>query len=146
MDTPKKDIRCQVCLTEFNKAELKAKMLAGEVEETQLCPACGTHLGPMLIKDDINIMVNWQELRILTILAKRYSREHAGNRPEGDARKSLDNIIEKLSKYKPADSPLPLMTEADLAPITVDQNVEIPEEFKNKLDDGSILSPFMTNF
>lgn len=52
------DIRCPVCLAEFNATAL----LATNAKD---CPNCHTLLYPMLIKHDGYVKLNWQDLRVL---------------------------------------------------------------------------------
>ena len=62
-----KTIRCVICGKEFSDDELP--------ESTCECPNCGTKSLPCLIVDDVNIKINWHELRILTIWAENWARQ-----------------------------------------------------------------------
>lgn len=91
----KHDQRCPVCLSEFNSQEMRQ---AG----FKSCPVCKTTLQPLTISHDGYIRINWQDMRVLAIYARRWSMgfdlTKKGNR---DAIQALENIIANLSKYKP---------------------------------------------
>lgn len=91
----KNDLRCPVCLFEFNLAAMMAAGVRG-------CPSCKTSLQPLKISEDGYIKVNWQDLRVLAIYAQRWSitfdLANGGNR---DALKALQNIIANLKRFEP---------------------------------------------
>ena len=39
------------------------------------CPKCGTETVPCSYKNEVNIKINWHELRILTVYAENWLRE-----------------------------------------------------------------------
>lgn len=89
------DVRCCVCLSEFALIELqKAKL--------KECPVCKTRIPLIKVKHDMDVRVNWQDIRMLAIYAQRWA---AGFDQDGDkhALFALQNILTKLAKYKPAD-------------------------------------------
>ena len=102
----KNDLRCPVCLAEFNQAAMQAAGVKG-------CPNCHTTLQPVLIAHDGYIKINWQDLRVLAIYAQRWSitfdLTNGGNR---DSLKALQNIINKLRAYEPKGGP-PLVPPMD---------------------------------
>lgn len=56
-----KDIRCIVCRTEFKNDEL---------ESSKGCPVCGYQGLTMFVDGDINIDINWFELRLICMWAE----------------------------------------------------------------------------
>lgn len=57
----KKPIRCIVCRTEFTEKEL---------ENTTGCPVCGFEGLTMLTDGDVNIDINWFEIRLICMWAE----------------------------------------------------------------------------
>lgn len=90
-----KSIRCTRCRAEFSEAEAVGR--GG-------CPACGDTGVPMSIAQDVTLRINWHELRILTIWADNYAREHC--QPDGQA--ALAAIIRALEAQRPDGSFAPL--------------------------------------
>ncbi len=88
MSTP--DIRCTDCGAEFVQHELATR---GEME----CPSCGTASVPCAIAEDIDIRINWHELRILTIWATNW----ADDRCDDQSRRTLQSILRRLDKFRP---------------------------------------------
>jgi len=93
----KNDIRCSVCLREFNTAQLKSEGLFNGT-----CPICGTGIKPHKMAEDGYVKVNWQELRVLAIYARRWA-DTFDRRPLGNlqAITVLENILKRLERYKP---------------------------------------------
>ena len=56
-----KEIRCVVCRTEFSNDEIK---------KNKGCPVCGYQGLTMLTNGDINIDINWFELRLMCMWAE----------------------------------------------------------------------------
>lgn len=87
------DIRCPVCLVEFNHYEIK---------RATECPNCHTQVGAYMKVNDGYIKINWQELRILVAYSIRWmatiDMTKRGNR---DMAIALNNIILQLNKFKP---------------------------------------------
>lgn len=91
----KSDIRCQVCLLEYHSSDVIQQGL-------KACPNCGTMLPPQLIAEDGYVKVNWQELRVLAIYAKRWSQIFDLNIPaDREYMQALQNILGKFEKYRP---------------------------------------------
>lgn len=71
------------------------------------CPACGT---PGLLcawSDQVDLSVNWHELRILVMWAENYAREHARDRSiTTDTRKTVYAIARRLKAQHPDRAPL----------------------------------------
>ncbi len=61
-----KDIRCIVCRTEFENDELKGN---------EGCPVCGYQGLTMLTNGDLNIDINWFELRLICMWAESLALE-----------------------------------------------------------------------
>lgn len=57
-------VRCTVCRSEFTDAE---------VAGARSCPTCNRASVPMAISDDVEIKVNWHELRILGMWAENWA-------------------------------------------------------------------------
>jgi hypothetical protein len=111
----KNDLRCPVCLLEFNQAAMMAAGVKG-------CPGCTTALQPMKVSEDGYIKINWQELRTLAIYAQRWSitfdLKNGGNR---DSLKALQNILAGLRKYEPIGGQ-PLVPPFDA--VVIERNAE----------------------
>ena len=94
----KNDLRCPVCLLEWNLAAMQAAGVIG-------CPSCHTKIQPLKISEDGYIKINWQDLRVLAIYAQRWSitfdLQNGGNR---DALRALQNILNNLRNYQPRNA------------------------------------------
>ena len=94
-------LRCTTCREEFTREQASGR---------SSCPNCGTASLPMVIADDVEIRINWHELRILGIWASNYARRHG----HGDSRKALATILHSIAMQHPeraASSPLTLAGE-----------------------------------
>lgn len=97
------DIRCPVCLKEFNLYRLKE---AGY----KTCPNCKSNIPPLFLVHDIIVKLNWQDLRILATYSKRWVTQFDMTiRGNQDMVKALENILNKLMPYQPAGT-LPVVT------------------------------------
>lgn len=121
----KNDIRCSLCLKEFNKAEI-AKMRVYDK-----CPNCGTGMHPVRIKDDMTFQANWQDLRILAIYSQRLVHSLPNTPENNEYRHQLENILRKLIRYQPIDA-----NGFDPTP---------PPPKEKKKTDGPVLSPYFKN-
>lgn len=83
-------MRCTDCYKEFSEEE---------VGTSPGCPSCGTSSLPMWIKHDVEVKINWHELRILGMWAANYAESL-----EDASRVSLHKILKRLSKYRPEDA------------------------------------------
>lgn len=97
MESPKNnDIRCSVCLREYNLYDQQQLGTIG-------CPDCRSIIPPLFLIHDIHVRVNWQDLRILATYSKRWVTQFdmtlKGNQ---DMVKALENILQKLQQYQPA--------------------------------------------
>ena len=84
-----KTIRCTKCYEEFIEEE----------KNVSCCPKCGCKGVPMLISQDVEIKINWHELRILANWAENWAEAKCGQ----DSRDTLQAILDRLEKYKPKD-------------------------------------------
>lgn len=91
-------LRCLECRKEFSLAF---------IEETNatVCPGCGTPTLPLNTNQDVNIKINWHELRILTIWAQNFQDQVLNKDPEQTPIKCIEFIVQELEKQKPKDFP-----------------------------------------
>lgn len=101
-----KTIRCTKCSTEYSDYE---------VEGAKRCIECGDIGIPMAISEDVNIKINWHELRILTIWAENWARQCDKNSKEENEESQLLLTImcvaQRLQKQFPDKTPLTLFGE-----------------------------------
>jgi hypothetical protein len=83
-----KTIRCTKCYEEFCDEEGK---------NVSCCPKCGSKGVPMSISQDVEIKINWHELRILANWAEYWAEEKC----ELDSKDTLQAILDRLEKYRP---------------------------------------------
>lgn len=83
-----KTIRCTKCYGEFSKEETK---------NVSCCPKCGSKGVPMLISQDVEIKINWHELRILCSWAENLAEVKC----DEDSRSMLEAMMNRLDKYRP---------------------------------------------
>jgi len=83
-----KTIRCTKCYREFSEDETK---------NVSCCPKCGSKGLPMSISQDVEIKINWHELRILCIWAENWAEEKC----DQDSRSMLEAMMNRLDKYRP---------------------------------------------
>lgn len=114
------NIRCIICGKEFKDEKIP--------ENSECCPNCGTETIPCDINDDINIKINWHELRILTIWAENWARHLDQNKSQDDEKNLLTilTIAQRLQKQFPKKLPLTLFGEI--------------KELRNALGDESIVT------
>lgn len=106
----KNDKRCPCCQAEWNSNALKASGLKG-------CPHCRTVLEPLKVIEDGYVHLNWQDLRVLVLYAKRWSKIFdTNNRTSLDAIQALNNIIAKVQVHRPETGAL-LIPEQDIVTI-----------------------------
>lgn len=94
-----KTTRCTDCAAEFSDEEL---------EGVSACPTCGTKSLPSAIADDVDLRINWHELRILTIWASNHASEHLKDKPGS---RTLSSIIKRLEAQFPDRLPLTIFGE-----------------------------------
>lgn len=103
MSDEAKTVRCVKCRSEFSNAELEEAVAKG----SQGCPACGDTGVPMSIEQDMTIKINWHELRILTIWADNYARQH---KEDPGMVETVAAIVKPLEMQRPS---------GDFAPLTI---------------------------
>lgn len=96
-------IRCTICRTETLENDIPADAAA--------CPKCGTESLPEFVDHDVDVRINWHELRVLCMWAKNW--EVANNFTKDHTLPSIIDIItSQLEKYRPVDgAPLSLLGE-----------------------------------
>lgn len=78
------------------------------------CLFCNTQSVPCAWSDQVNVSVNWQELRVLVIWAENWARAHADSTPT--MRRTVYRIAQRLRGQHPERGPLTLAEElGDLA-------------------------------
>lgn len=95
-----KHARCIHCRSEFTKAE---------IENISACPTCGTRTPPCSVSDDVDLKINWHELRILTMWAERWAQRIGQEYP--DTLQTLKAITRSLEKQYPLNNKLTLTGE-----------------------------------
>lgn len=113
------------------------------------CPSCHTAIMPMKIRDDITIKLNWQDLRVLAIYAKRWTTFFdLTKKDDQDCMKAFNRLIEKLLMYQPPNS-LPLTIENEVVEVKLPKGNDrrLLDRQDGKIDltpdkDGNIPSPF----
>jgi len=83
-----KTIRCTKCYEEFSEEETK---------NVSCCSKCGCKGLPMSISQDVEIKINWHELRLLCNWAENWAVEKC----DDDARSTFEAIADRLEKYRP---------------------------------------------
>lgn len=87
----KKTTRCVVCRAEFTDAE---------IQNAKACPSCGGTGVPMAIAQDVDVRINWHELRILVMWAENFEQSALKNEPNHKLG-VVAAIAKALSKFKP---------------------------------------------
>ena len=118
-----KKYRCPVCLEDFDTIR-KSKPYT--------CEYCGTRIPPLETALDGYIRVNWQDMRVLVIYARRWaSMFDLTRRGNQDAARMLGNITGQVKTFRPQDGE---KIEDDKI---INRNIENTEEEPN-----GILSPW----
>lgn len=114
------DIRCVICGEEFKNDEIG--------ENVEKCPNCGTESIPCDIEDDVQIKINWHELRILSIWAENWARQLDQTKSDKEERNLLTilTIAQRLQEQQPDKLPLTLYGEI--------------KELRNELGDENIVT------
>lgn len=118
----KKDsiLRCVDCRKEFALSYI-------EEIDAKKCPSCGTSALPMDAANDIQVKINWHELRILCIWAKNWQEfrinkdADTNNEPRTI---TIDMIISELEKQRPENA-APLTILGELKQIAEMYNTEV---------------------
>ncbi len=107
----KPEIRCVLCRAEVSIA-------VGNVSEG--CPNCGTPVLPMDIMDDVELKINWHELKLLCLWSERWANhtdtnEEAFTGEKGKISSILFSIVGLLQEQFPSFDPLTMSGEVALA-------------------------------
>jgi predicted nucleic acid-binding Zn-ribbon protein len=96
--------RCVLCNKEFTEKE---------IENSTCCPNCGCKGIPVAPENDVNVKINWHELRILVIWAENWAHQIAKSDPEkyDYAPESIYAIAHRLEKQHPKKGSLSLAGE-----------------------------------
>lgn len=140
------DRECPVCRAKWNAREWLAH------KGNHKCPNCDTEIPSMNLEHEGYIQVNWYELIVLATYASRWTRVFdPESKTDVQGLRAFENILKKLSKYRPKDAP-PLVPAQDTVtiikgppPPQQQQKVEWdwPETMEVKQDEqGRIQSPF----
>ena len=104
-ETTMKTIRCVICGKEFTDEELRG---------VNKCPNCGTGSLPCAISEDVEIKINWHELRMLVIWAENWAKECDLKETDSSKEKmllSIMTIAQRLQKQFPDKTALTLFGE-----------------------------------
>ncbi len=95
--------KCIDCRAEFTQEEcLKANC----------CPACKSVGIPLVQADDIQIKINWHELRVLTMWAEFWAQHQSSNNPESIGMKqTVKSIATAMEEQYPSRVPLTMAGE-----------------------------------
>lgn len=96
-------IRCLMCRSETSEDQVPPNTMA--------CPSCEAKVLPEYVDQDVDIRINWHELRILYLWANEWEQMAKLH----DNGKSITSAIaEQLDKYRPIDgAPLAKITEVE---------------------------------
>lgn len=88
---PGKHIRCAICNTEFSKKETR---------DAKACPKCGSKSSVLYIEQDVDLKINWSELKILTTAANSWY-EISKDLVEPDTFRAFKALLMRLELLKP---------------------------------------------
>lgn len=86
-----KTTRCTQCREEFTDEEVTSSV----------CPSCGTSSVPMAIADDVQVQINWHELRILGMWAENWAVSHDNAQMVKTVR-TIARLVEQQFPGKPS--------------------------------------------
>lgn len=102
-DTGEIVARCVLCSSDFTNSQLKS---------AKACPKCGEEGLPMSPQQDVEVKINWHELRILTMWAENWANHIKDTLDvKGSPIKSIFAIAKRLQDQHPLMSPLTLSGE-----------------------------------
>lgn len=96
-DDDEPHLRCTACGFEVTK---------GASRDLRACPRCGDTSAPMAIADDVEIKVNWHELRVLGIWAEQWA-----SRLDGNEQRIVNVICGRIHAQHPEKAPLTMSSE-----------------------------------
>lgn len=114
-----KTTRCTHCEAEFTDEECVG---------VTACPSCGSKGIPCDMAEDVQVTINWHELRILGIWAENWARRNESEYP--DMVEVLNTITNRLERQHPTKTPLMLFKELKELP----HNVQVIQDGKIVLD------------
>lgn len=85
-----------------------ARFTEDEIHNAKNCPKCGDKSIPCAIENDVQVYINWHELRILGIWASNYA-----NTIEERDRSVIQAILQRVQRQYPDKSPLTLFAEIE---------------------------------
>lgn len=88
-------IRCTLCRVEIPENEIP--------QDASCCPQCGSKGLPQFVDHDVDIRINWHDLRVLCIWAKNWEDQMI-SRGQYDDPSVIDAISRQISKYRPSDA------------------------------------------
>lgn len=91
-----------MCGSEFSDAE---------TEGFENCPKCHTSHLPMAISEDVDLKINWHEIRILTIWAENWAKQCDKSKKEENMLYIIMCIAERLQHQYPDKTPITLFSE-----------------------------------
>ena len=91
--------RCIECRRNFSFEQLHVDGVAAD-----RCPECGTQTDPMHPLDDVDVKINWFELRVLAQWAEQWAARHARQYPHMQS--ALYAITQALEEQCPSFQPL----------------------------------------
>lgn len=112
---PSRSTRCTLCAAEFSDEELR---------DASSCPGCGTESLPMAIADDVQITINWHELRVLGMWSSNWAAAHF---PATDSAKALASILHRIACQHPE--------KAAVCPLTLAGEVG---QLRHAIEDGEL--------
>ena len=103
-DTTRIEVQwCTACGKRFTSRELVA---------VHACPACGSKGVPCATSEDVQVFINWHELRILGIWATNWAARF--DETMSDSKLTLQGILGRLERQYPDNPPLTLFAELQL--------------------------------
>ena len=95
--------KCIDCREEFTEEECL---------KVNCCPACKSVGTPLAMADDIQIKVNWQELRVLTMWAEFWAEQKSSMDPDNsNMKQTVKSIATAMEEQYPSRTPLTMAGE-----------------------------------
>lgn len=86
-----------------------ARFEEAEIEGATACPKCGHKGVPCDVNQDVRVIVNWHELRILGIWAENWAQRNCADDPQ--MLEVVHAIVRRLQQQQPSLTPLTLSGE-----------------------------------
>ena len=84
--------------------DCRAKYSREQIRNVSACPACGSQGVPMSPTDDVQVKINWHELRILGMWAENWAAAHKDSSPRME--QTISAITTALEEQFPSYAPL----------------------------------------